>query len=340
MIPALYSEGTIAVENGSTTITGIGTAWSTILRRGSLLRVGQVLAFIASDPSAADEEDRPGDFTAELSAPWQGPTTADPEAGEAYEVNILRDGGALAEGFTDLMERLAGKGMGLVTVGTPLDTEGRDNDFRYDPTTRLLYFKVAGTWDAFTINLRFSAYVANLAGRDAYDDEDAGFTVFLEDTEVWYVRSSPAEGTWAGPFAYRGPGGGDRYDIAYSVPGSLLSGELIGEGFLFTTDVEFDAGLLLSKARVRVAPQNEAVFSIRKVADPATAFDASGELILAESVEVGTVTFAADAKIGVFAAPAAFALEAGQELHILAPDPADPKAFGANITVTGFRNSI
>lgn len=336
-IPELYTDGKIILTNGSTEIVGIGTAWSTRLRRGTQIHTANGIALIASDPDADEAADRPGDLLAKLALPWAGPTS--PAAGEDYAAAIFRSGAQFAEGFGQLMERLAGKGMGLSSVGAPADSEGRDNDFRFDPTSNTLYFKFAGHWQAFTIRLSFDAYPATLQDRDTHDDEAAGFSAFVEGTEQWYVKRSASAGDWAGPFSYRGPRGGDRYDIAYQVPGRMLSGEPIGEGFLFTTTVEFDAGLLLSRASLRVAPQNEAVFSLQKIADPSSAFDGNGDLIPAEAEQVGSVTFAPGSKQGVFAAPAGFALDAGELLLITGPDPLDPNVFGVNITVSGFRNN-
>lgn len=321
MIPDIYTDGQIVVTEGSTTVTGIETAWSTRARRGSLLVVGGVIAVVASDPDSDDEQDHPQDLEIELVEPWPGPSSPPSPEGEDYTLVILRRGSDLASGFGDLIERLVGKGMGLVSVGVPDDADGRDNDFRFDQVSNILYFKVAGAWEAFSINTTFDAFVSTLSGRDAYDDEDAGFTVFVEDDEEWYVRKTSTAGTWAGPFQYRGPRGGDRYDIAIDDPGKAISAEEIGR-FLFTTQVTFKAGLVESQASAKAAATAETVFSLKK-----------------NGVEFGTVTYAAEGTTGTFAATSDTTFSGGDTLTVVAPNPMDATLAGVLMTITGARNT-
>lgn len=315
-IPALYSDGTISVANGDTHVTGVGTAFSSILKRGSLIISGQSIGVVASDADSDVPADQPGDLAFDLIAPWPGTSLVN----SAYTAVIFRSGASFAEGFNDIISRLIGKGMGLVTSGQPLNTEGRDNDFRFDPATGILYFKVAGAWQAFSIQLHFDAYGANLAARTAYDGEAIGFTFFDESAEQWYVRSEAATGTWAGPFQFRGPQGGDRYDIGWSDRGKPLSGEIL-DPWLFTTDVNFPAGLGQSRAKATVAnATGTSIYSLRK-----------------NGVEFGTVTFSPGNPDGVVTSSGSIAFAADDVMSVVAPNPADPTLSGVVMTITGSR---
>lgn len=313
-IPAIFSDGTISIDAGGTTVTGAGTAFSTQARYGSLLIVGDTIGVVASNPDSDDEQDYPQDLEIELISGWPGDAVAD----ASYLLVTFRAGADLASDFLTLWSRLSGKGLGTTTVGPPDPSLGRDNDFAWDPVTNTLYFKVTGAWQAFSIRLRFDAYSSD-GPRGDYDDEDAGFTWFDEDNEVWYVRRTATFGTWAGPFQHRGPRGGDRYDIGVDDPGKPTSGETLRR-WLCTTEITFDTGLLESRAKVAAAPGSEQVFSLRK-----------------NGVEFGTCTFAMGETDGTFAsgAPAVFA--AGDVFSVVAPDPADPSLTEPLFTVTGYR---
>lgn len=191
--PALTTQGTISVAANGLVVTGQGTAWLTTLTEFGRIKVGTFEAIV---------EEVVDDFTLNLAEPWPGPELVEsPFIGQAW-----RDGGALLVGFVNLMERLVDKGLGLADVGVPDNADGRDNDIRFDALTGITYWKVAGTWIAAGLNFRFDFYSSD-GPRSDFDDEAPGKTWFDEALELWYVRSTPTPGTWAGPFRFQGPQG-------------------------------------------------------------------------------------------------------------------------------------
>lgn len=226
----VYPDGKIVVTAGSAAIVGIDTAWSTILRRGTLILVGDNIGVVSSDP---DGDDPPGDLAANFVQVWPGPSTADPEVGEDYVAVVLGEGAEIQEKLAQLISAISGKGMGLVSSGPPDDTEGRNNDFRYDPATTLLWFKVAGAWEIVNRPAKFDVYDV-FANRGDHDAELAGFTFFATDTEQWWVKATDADADWEGPFTFTPPN-----DAGISIVLDGL-GSVFGTGPLLDVPVSFN----------------------------------------------------------------------------------------------------
>mgnify|MGYP007011825745 CR=1 FL=1 len=182
-------------------------------------------------------------------------------------------------------------------------------------------WKVTGFGDAAG---RFDAYDV-IANQSSYDDRPQGFRLFLVDAfggdGGWIVRDDAGPSGWYGPFPYRGPRGGDRYDFYVDDPDAPISGEIIVKA-LITTKVTFPAFLLDSKARADVGPEADAVFSIRK-----------------NGVQFATCTFDTGVTTGAFVCPAdtTFDPDSDDELTIVAPDPMDSLLRRPRMTLTGFR---
>lgn len=165
----------------------------------------------------------------------------------------------------------------------------------------------------------FDAYGAD-ADLSDFDAEAAGFTYFALDTYGFYVRLTATPGNWSTFVPFRGPRGGDVYDIAIWDNNRPSSGEILYE-FTFTRSVVFEAGLTTSQAKSRVAATASSVFSFRK-----------------NDVEFGTMTFAIGATTATFAAASETTFAAGDVLTVVGPDPRDDTLSGVHGTLAGTRN--
>lgn len=143
--PPLYSQGTINVAANGTTVTGIGTAWAGVVRRGSILQAGTSFGIVTSDPDVPT--DLPTDTSIKLFRPWGGGALTS----QPYGMLIAIPGAAFSEAFIAIMQRLNGRGTVVVTSGTPLAADGRDNDLRIDPTTSQIFYKTGGSWEELPI---------------------------------------------------------------------------------------------------------------------------------------------------------------------------------------------
>ncbi|ODA67682.1 hypothetical protein A7A08_01717 [Methyloligella halotolerans] len=229
-IPTRFDDGTISIETDSATVVGIGTAFSTVARKNSMLVVpraggGWVLVgFVASDPESADEEDHPQDLEIELAAPWTG----DPLEDENYQLIAWRAGADLAEQFLLLWGRISGKGLFFVTDGIPTADIGRDNDVAFVPYTQQLYAKVAGIWQLINRPIAPNQTVETAAGLDDYADEDTGFTVFVEDEQASYMLATSGE--WIGPIYIRGQAAALAEILAAAIPNEGTDAETLALG--------------------------------------------------------------------------------------------------------------
>ncbi len=164
----------------------------------------------------------------------------------------------------------------------------------------------------------FDAYGA-VADLGDFDVEDPGFTYFATDEYGFYVRIG-ASGNWSSLVPFRGPRGGDVYDIAIWDNNRPASGEILYE-YTFPRAVAFEAGLTTSRGKSRVAATAESVFSFQK-----------------NGVEFGTMTFAIGATTATFAAASLTTFAAGDVLTVVAPNPRDDTLSGVHGTLAGTRN--
>lgn len=164
----------------------------------------------------------------------------------------------------------------------------------------------------------FDAY-GNTASRSTYDAQTAGFTYFSLDEYGFYVRIGAA-GNWSTLVPFRGPRGGDVYDIAIWDNNRPASSEILYE-FTFTRSVAFEAGLTTSRGKSRVAATASSVFSLQK-----------------NGVEFGTMTFALGTTTATFAAASQTTFAADDVLTVVAPNPRDDTLSGVHATLAGTRN--
>jgi hypothetical protein len=86
---------------------------------------------------------------------------------------------------------------------------------------------------------------------------------------------------------------------------------------------EFASGLPGSKARCKVAPSSQQIFSIKK-----------------GGVEVGTMTFAASANVPTFAAPSDFTCGSDEYLEVVAPASVDVNIEDIAVTLKGDKQDL
>lgn len=209
-VPSLYSDGYITVTNGSTAFTGSGTAWSSQLKRGTVIRVGT-----ASCEVASIEDDTHGTFYP--AGGWPGDTAA----GAAYVAVTGNDGAEIAEYVRTLMERWIAKGGGRTSAGSPVAANFDNNDHIYVRDSNYLAVKDQGVIKAVSAALSafgtvvFGDVTTTPSERDQYDDGQGPLAsapnqlLFFSRTEGgFYQLIDPDTGsgaTWSDLIVIKGP---------------------------------------------------------------------------------------------------------------------------------------
>lgn len=318
-VPSLYDNGTISVTNGSKAFTGSGTAWSTQLKQGTHINIGGMIGVVDSITS-----DTAGLFRAN----WPGTT----QAGVAYVATTWSDGGEIAEYVRTLMERLVGKGLGIVSAGSPVASNFQTNDLVFDRSNSILYIKDQGVLKTLLSAGGYDAVGSvgsSPSDRDQYDDgqgdlttyKGKGLTFFSVTEGGFYILLVPDTGggaTWSELISIRGVG--DKYTIAISIAGRPRVGEKFRHQF--EAAVSFASGFTGSQAGADDASTGTAVFSVKK-----------------NGVQIGTVTFDGSTA-GVFALSSETVFEAGDVMHVVAPDPRDATLSGISFSFAGDRSSV
>lgn len=139
-IPLLYSTGSITVAANGTTVTGTGTAWASVVRRGSILQAGTSFAIVTSDPDIP--ADLPTNTSFKIARPWTvGALTSQP-----YQLVVYQGGAEFAEMFIDLVQRLGSSGTMRVAAVAPAAADGANNDLWLNTVTSVLSYKTSGAW--------------------------------------------------------------------------------------------------------------------------------------------------------------------------------------------------
>lgn len=189
-----YITGTITLTNGSATFTGTGTGWeAAAFREGdTIIDVTGATEYTGVIASITDNGE------GELTQPWEGPTLAD----VTYRMRYMADGQRVTAQARQLIE-LLGNGNLQALAGLP----GSPQTFAMF-TGQGAMVEVARN-DLLT-GLAFDVQVDTLADRDAYDAEDAGFTVLVSDSNgagdaAIYTKQSGTPGDWSAPAYVSGP---------------------------------------------------------------------------------------------------------------------------------------
>ncbi len=194
---APYTTGTIELENNSTAVVGVGTAWDTSLIVGGTIYV----EFDGGNPLPIGTVDSDTEITAALK--WTGPSGT-------YSYAIVRDTSygqqtvRTAEALATYIQRLNNPALAATAGVVP----GSD---------KLLMFTGANTATVIDLQdllqgVKFDAEVATLAERAAYDGEAAKFRVLVADMgsgrSAFYTKKTAAAGDWSVAFYITGPTGG------------------------------------------------------------------------------------------------------------------------------------
>ena len=152
--------GTVSVSNGSTAVTGVGTAFT-----NSAAYEFRALGLSVLIASVADD----GALT--LAEPWPGTTLS---ASANYQITIVPGASLALQTNLQIRELLAAlslKGEILDGDGVPSAGTGDDGDTYFDETAGNIYRKVDGSWSLRWTGTITSPDVSNLAviTQAAYD---------------------------------------------------------------------------------------------------------------------------------------------------------------------------
>lgn len=165
--------------------------------------------------------------------------------------------------------------------------------------------------------------------RDDYNSEESPradgtlFVYFSTDGDgdtitdgVFFFKLSDGN-SWSDPVLFRGPRGGDRYEISNWDTDRPAAGEEV-IAHICTTEVTFPANFLGSIAKALVLATGTAVYSIRK-----------------NGVQIGTLTFTSASLVGVYAMASEAIFAIGDRFSVIAPNPRDETLSGVSQTHVG-----
>lgn len=185
-----YVSGTITLANGSTNVTGSGTAFQlAAFKSGDTLQIQNLTAVIASVNS---------DTSLTLTEPWTGTSLVD----APYRARYLPDGARVTARTTTLIE-LIGNGVLENIASLPVEP-GKlligNEAGEYELIDRHELGGGGGSsWDATT---------PNLAGLAGFESEPNGYKVLVEDNgtgrSAVYIKLSTG---WSDPIYFTGPSG-------------------------------------------------------------------------------------------------------------------------------------
>lgn len=259
--PSLYSDGAITVTNGSTAFTGTGTAWSTQLKAGSLVKIGNDSAYVASITN---------DGAGVFAESWPGDSAAD----SAYLAVTWNDGRDVLEVFRTLMTQLNGGGVFKSVNGVPLAGDHRENEFIRNRLSNVLYTKdqgvitpitapfgeAVGIWAGGT-----SRFALSLSGSPAevaidFDDGTADadgvlhFSLAVDGDAEMQLPANAAEG--------------DVYDILFTQDGTG------------SHTISFASGITSAAVRTAADSRTRIRFTVTAVGgSPEEATAATGEIV-------------------------------------------------------------
>jgi len=192
-----YGDGTATVAVGSRTVTGTDTGWLTEVAGLTPIKVGDKFGIHVGRPIVIEQII--SDTELLLADDWPGPAQTD----APYKVELTSPTIAAVEAMRRLLASLSNgnlDSLSEITVGTD------DIPIGIGPG-------VFGTINkaALVQGVQYDAFVANLAGRAAYNGAAVGFAVLVIDIgdgrSAIYFKNSATSGDWSAPSYVTGPVG-------------------------------------------------------------------------------------------------------------------------------------
>lgn len=192
-----YGDGTATVAVGSRTVIGTDTGWLTEVAGLTPIKVGDKFGIHVGRPIVIEQII--SDTELLLADDWPGPAQTD----APYKVELTSPTIAAVEAMRRLLASLSNgnlDSLSEITVGTD------DIPIGIGPG-------VFGTINkaALVQGVEYDAFVANLAGRAAYNGAAAGFAVLVIDIgdgrSALYFKNSATSGDWSAPSYVTGPVG-------------------------------------------------------------------------------------------------------------------------------------
>ncbi len=192
-----YGDGTATVAVGSRTVTGTDTGWLTEVAGLTPIKVGDKFGIHVGRPIVIEQII--SDTELLLADDWPGPAQTD----APYKVELTSPTIAAVEAMRRLLASLSNgnlDSLSEISVGTD------DIPIGIGPG-------VFGTINkaALVQGVQYDAWVANLAGRAAYNAAAAGFSVLVIDIgdgrSALYFKNSATSGDWSAPSYVTGPVG-------------------------------------------------------------------------------------------------------------------------------------
>lgn len=192
-----YGDGTATVAVGSRIVTGTDTGWLTEVAGLTPIKVGDKFGIHVGRPIVIEQII--SDTELLLADDWPGPAQTD----APYKVELTSPTIAAVEAMRRFLASLSNgnlDSLAEITVGTD------DIPIGIGPG-------VFGTVNkaALVQGVQYDAWVANLAGRAAYNGAAAGFSVLVIDIgdgrSALYFKNSATSGDWSAPSYVTGPVG-------------------------------------------------------------------------------------------------------------------------------------
>lgn len=192
-----YGDGTATVAVGSRTVTGTDTGWLTEVAGLTPIKVGDKFGIHVGRPIVIEQII--SDTELLLADDWPGPAQTD----APYKVELTSPTIAAVEAMRRLLASLSNgnlDSLSEITVGTD------DIPIGIGPGVFSTINKAA-----LVQGVQYDAWVANLAGRAAYNGAAAGFSVLVIDIgdgrSALYFKNSATSGDWSAPSYVTGPVG-------------------------------------------------------------------------------------------------------------------------------------
>ncbi|WP_245316692.1 hypothetical protein [Agrobacterium sp. YIC 4121] len=192
-----YGDGTATVAVGSRTVTGTDTGWLTEVAGLTPIKAGDKFGIHVGRPIVIDQII--SDTELLLADDWPGPAQTD----APYKVELTSPTIAAVEAMRRLLASLSNgnlDSLSEISVGTD------DIPIGIGPGVFSTINKAA-----LVQGVQYDAWVANLAGRAAYNGAAAGFSVLVIDIgdgrSALYFKNSATSGDWSAPSYVTGPVG-------------------------------------------------------------------------------------------------------------------------------------